>query len=1081
MLNNDLNKGFFGFWVNNIRTSFLLIFLIIIAGIFSLYSIPKESSPDVKFGIINISVAYPGVNPIDMDNLITEKIEMEIEDIEGIKKITSSSSVGITNISVELDTDANTREILTDIKDKVDNLKLPEDSTDPNISEISTNSSLIYEALIYGDSELFDDFTLNNKAVLIKNKLEGKYGISDIGIGGVSDIKMGSSAGNAGDYKIKVLLDKSKIELLGLSINNIASQIRANNKDTPIGNFKVGDLTYDFRFDGELANINELGNIILNDNGVSQIKLSDIAEFEVEYPGKSIKKLGGFNKNTSNFISLTFNKGVGANIFDASKNSKKALEDLLKSNTEFNGLNVIYSKDMGDTIEEDYANLANTALSTIILVFFTIIFFVGFREGLIATLLIPISFLVTFIVLDTLGLSLNFLTNFSLVLTLGIAIDTVIVIIEGASEKMKLGFSRKNAILIAVRDFKSPLISGTMTTLVAFLPLMFLPGLVGKFLSFIPITVFSTLLAALVLALTLGSALFLTFMKSKKTYHKDEKIEKNMRPSDKLLLDIDRKNKEVRDTETFSKREKLLEGLGVIYEKMLGVTLNSLFLKLSFIIGPIILLIFTLVFLSPKIGFVLFPSTDEGVLNIEITGKSGLDEDYMSKYLSYIDNSLGKIEEMKVYYTTISNNKISVYVDLLDKVYRTENGLRTVYQVEDVINDDLFVLKTLGLDVSVGAMKGGPPTGLAVGIKLSSDSANKFDALKMVSQDFEDFLNKTKGAKNVVSSSSDSPGQFVFKFDKDKLSNVGLNQNDILSELYFYTNGIKAGSIKSEYEDNEIIVSFKEFENTLTPQDIENIIINTKVGKVRVGDFASFEFKKSVNAITREDGNIIISVGSEVDTGYLPTEIQPLLDEFASKYTFPVGISYIKSGESQENMDLIVSTIKSLFISIFLIFSILVLQFNSFKQPMIVLYSIVLALLGVNIGLYVTGNPYSMPFGIGFIALTGVVVNDAIILIDKMNKSIKHKEEHNDRNIDYKELIIMSGKTRLQPIIVTTLTTVFGVLPLALQDEFWAGLGFTIIFGLFVGSMMTLFVVPILYYGFVVRKKVKKLKKNPIA
>lgn len=1076
MLNNDLNKWFFWFWVNNIRTSFLLIFLIIIAWIFSLYSIPKESSPDVKFWIINISVAYPGVNPIDMDNLITEKIEMEIEDIEWIKKITSSSSVWITNISVELDTDANTREILTDIKDKVDNLKLPEDSTDPNISEISTNSSLIYEALIYWDSELFDDFTLNNKAVLIKNKLEWKYGISDIWIGWVSDIKMWSSAWNAWDYKIKVLLDKSKIELLWLSINNIASQIRANNKDTPIWNFKVWDLTYDFRFDWELANINELWNIILNDNWVSQIKLSDIAEFEVEYPWKSIKKLWWFNKNTSNFISLTFNKWVWANIFDASKNSKKALEDLLKSNTEFNGLNVIYSKDMWDTIEEDYANLANTALSTIILVFFTIIFFVWFREWLIATLLIPISFLVTFIVLDTLWLSLNFLTNFSLVLTLWIAIDTVIVIIEWASEKMKLWFSRKNAILIAVRDFKSPLISGTMTTLVAFLPLMFLPGLVWKFLSFIPITVFSTLLAALVLALTLGSALFLTFMKSKKTYHKDEKIEKNMRPSDKLLLDIDRKNKEVRDTETFSKREKLLEGLWVVYEKMLWVTLNSLFLKLSFIIWPIILLIFTLVFLSPKIWFVLFPSTDEWVLNIEITWKSGLDEDYMSKYLSYIDNSLGKIEEMKVYYTTISNNKISVYVDLLDKVYRTENGLRTVYQVEDVINDDLFVLKTLWLDVSIWVMKWWPPTWLAVWIKLSSDSANKFDALKMVSQDFEDFLNKTKWAKNVVSSSSDSPWQFVFKFDKDKLSNVWLNQNDILSELYFYTNWIKAWSIKSEYEDNEIIVSFKEFENTLTPQDIENIIINTKVWKVRVGDFVSFEFKKSVNAITREDGNIIISVWSEVDTWYLPTEIQPLLDEFASKYTFPVWISYIKSGESQENMDLIVSTIKSLFISIFLIFSILVLQFNSFKQPMIVLYSIVLALLWVNIWLYVTWNPYSMPFGIWFIALTWVVVNDAIILIDKMNKSIKYKEEHNDRNIDYKELIIMSGKTRLQPIIVTTLTTVFWVLPLALQDEFWAWLGFTIIFWLFVWSMMTLFVVPILYYGFVVRKKVKKLK-----
>ncbi|MFK7780244.1 MAG: efflux RND transporter permease subunit [Candidatus Gracilibacteria bacterium] len=1067
----NLEKGFFGFWIKNLRTSFLLILLVIFAGLFSLYTIPKESSPDIKFGIISVSVGYPGVNPVDMDSLITEKIEKEIEDLDGIKKISSTSGVGISSVVIELETGVDTRDILTDIKDKVDGLDLPEDSTTPFITEVSTNNSLIYEALVYGDAEKFDDFSLYSKAKKIKSKLEGKYGIADIDIGGLDSLQWSSKGSGDTEYDIKVLLDKGKVEQLGLSIINIANLIRINNKDTPIGNYKVGDLSYDFRFEGELEDIEALKNVVIRDNGFSNVILSDIADFKLEYPGDEIRRLGAYDMVGKNYISIVVNKSTGSNVFDVSRESKEAFETLLEGDPNFEGLNIIYSKDMSELIIEDYRNLSKTAATTIILVFITIMFFVGFREGIIASLLIPLAFLITFITLDILGLSLNFLTNFSLVLTLGIAIDTVIVIIEGASEKMRLGYKRRTAIMIAIRDFKSPLISGTFTTLAAFLPLMFLPGLVGKFLSYIPITVFSTLLAALILSLTLSSALFMTFMKPKKTYHKEPKIEKNLIASDKKLLLIDRSEKTARKFESLSLREKLLHNLGEFYERLLSKVLHSMFLKLSFIFIPIILLAISFFTLSPQIGFVLFPNTDEGIITIDVTAESGVDEEYMAKYISNIDDSLVKIEEVKNYYITVSGNSLSVYIDLIDKAYRKSNGLKSVYDVEKIINSDLRVLESEGLEVLATTLKNGPPTGSAVGVKISSNSAKKFDTLKAVSEDFEKYLESIPHAKNITTSSNDSPGQFIFKFDKNKLSNVGLNGNDILSELYFFTNGIKAGSIKSDLEDNEIVVSFKQFEESLSPEDVENIVVNTKIGKVRVGDFADYEFKKSVNAITREDGNIIISVGSEVEKGFLPTDVQPILDEYMMDYDFPDGISYIKGGESEENKDLIVSTIKSLIISLFIIFSILVFQFNSFKQPMIVLYSILLALLGVNIGLYLTGNPYSMPFGIGFIALTGIVVNDAIILIDKMNKIIRYKEKHTKSRIDYVNQIISAGKSRLQPIIVTTLTTVFGVLPLALQDEFWAGLGFTIIFGLFVGSFMTLIVIPILYDMLVLGKK----------
>jgi len=597
---------FFHFWLKNLRTSFLLIILIIVAWTFSLYQIPKESTPDIQFGVIDVIVTYPGVNPEDMDSLITEKVEAEIEDLDWIKKIESTSSVWTSIVSIELETGVSTRDLLTDIKDKIDNLSLPEDASDPSITEVSSNNTLIYEALIYWDENKFSDFALMTKAKQIKNILELNNSTSSIDIGWIDSVKWGSSGWNDNDYRIKVLLDKNKVELLWLSIVQISNKIKWDNKDTPIWNYKVGDLSYDFRFEWELNSIEDLKNLVIKNSWNSQILLKDIAEFKMEYPWDSIQRLWFYKKTGQNYISLVFNKSNWVNIFNASKKSKEALEDLLKNNSEFEWLSLEYSKDMSEAIIEDYDNLLNTAITTVILVFLTILFFVGFREWLIASLLIPLAFMITFIWLDAMGLSMNFLTNFSLVLTLWIAIDTVIVIIEWASEKMRLGYSRHSAIILAIRDFKSPLISWTSTTLIAFIPLMFLPGVMWKFLSFIPITVFITLIAALVLSLTVAWALFVTLMKPKKNYHKDTNIEKNMIASDLKLLKSDREEKVEKKVGKLSIREKFLNSLWLYYEKTLLSVFKSRILKFVFVVLPFILLIFSFIFFHQELVLQFF-------------------------------------------------------------------------------------------------------------------------------------------------------------------------------------------------------------------------------------------------------------------------------------------------------------------------------------------------------------------------------------------------------------------------------------------------------------------------------------------
>lgn len=288
------------------------------------------------------------------------------------------------------------------------------------------------------------------------------------------------------------MLSREKLELLGISISEIAAALQAYNKNTPIGNYAVGDVSYDFRFDGEFVKETDLYNLIVRDNGSSSVSLKDVATFEKKYEKSDeiLQKIGFYKKTGYNYISLNFNKKNGANIFSVSESAKKALEDYIAQRPDFSELKVVYVQDLSESIKDDYKQLSNNGLQTLIFVFIIVFLFIGARESFIALALITLSFAITFIALDTLGRSLNFLTNFSLVLSFGIAVDTLTVIIEGAVQKQKLGYSTKNAVLISIKELKSSLITGTFATLFAFLPMIFLPGIIGKFLSYIPITTF---------------------------------------------------------------------------------------------------------------------------------------------------------------------------------------------------------------------------------------------------------------------------------------------------------------------------------------------------------------------------------------------------------------------------------------------------------------------------------------------------------------------------------------------------------------------------------------------------------------
>jgi len=1064
-----LESGFFWFWIRKWRFSLLTMLIIIALGIFSTSIIPKESNPDIDFGIINVITVFQWVNPQDIDNLVTQKIEQEIQDIEWIKSIKSVSSVGLSNILIELDNGSDPTEILVNVKDAVDKVALPSEAEDPMVTEMSSDNELMFVVLLYWDEKEFPPLLLNNKAIKLKAELESSNKINRIDLWWNINESSKVSVWSAWDddfYDIEVLVDKNKLEAMSISLLQISQTIKNRNTNQPLWNHTIWDLSYDFRIQWELEKISDIKDLpIQTENGY--ISLWDLSEIKIVLKDDSIKKLWSFNLSGQNYISLSFNKKSGWNLFKSASSAKRLLDQELQK-IEYEWLTYKVISDLSDRISEDYNKLANNWLQTLLLVFFALLLFIGFKESLIATITIPLAFFITFIVLNALGLSLNFLTNFSLIITFGIAIDTTIVIIEWAYEKMRMWFNPKNAILLSVRDYKMPLIAWTSTTLVVFLPLLSLPGVLWKFLAYIPITIFVTLLAALLISLTINSALYYKLSKPKKEFE-DGIIDTNyMILEDKNMLDQDRQWKIVHNPHNRSIREKALDHISKKYSEFLWKIMQNAKSRFFALSISLLLFILSIVFISPILGFELFPASDNGIINISISAKKWTTKEKMSTYQRILDKILSQQPEIKVYNYNIEWNIIKWTIEVVKKSDRL-NNMRDIFKLEEDIKQQFSLLEHQWLEIIISVLKEWPSSEWAIGIKLVADTNKKFDLLLDVAKDFKDHLKHLTWAKNPSISSEESPWQFVFKFDRNKLTLLWLSPADINIKLFTVTNWIFAWSFKGENENLDIKVKYQQFNNEITPSDIENV----NIAKINVWSILDHSFIWSVNQIYREDTKITVSVSSDTEKGIVPSDIQQQFLEFAKEYNYPDWVRFEQWWESQENAELIQSMMISFFIALILIFGILVLQFNSFVQPIIIMFSILMWLFWANIWLLVTWNPYSLMFMIWFIALTGIVINDAIIFLDRANKNVK-------RWMDRHNAITEAWQSRLQPIILTTITTIAGLSSI-LWDTMRQALAVTVMFGIFFGSIMTLFIVPAIYYD---REKIvhiiKRVVFNPV-
>lgn len=1109
----ELKKSWLSFFVTNFRVVILMILLLSGWGIYSFFQLPRESNPEVKIPVAVISVSYPGVSPADIEELVTKKIETNISGVSGIKKITSSSSNSFSSVTVEFEADQDVEASVRKLRDKVDSIKndIPEDANDPVVSEISFDDTPIITYALTGP---YDGFTMRTYGENLQDELEKIPGIREVNISG----------GDQAEFEVSY--DPQKLAAFGISAEQANQAIASTNRAIPAGNFEGEKFNFPVRSDARFYSAESLKNIpILSSNG-STVYLKDIAEVKEKAIEKTVlSRLSTEGSEPQSSISLQIIKRTGGSIIKAADSADAKIAQMVKTFPA--GIKYDTTFSQADQIREDFDQLTHDFFLTLSLVVIILILIVGVKEAFVAGLAIPLVFFATFAVMLSTGTSLNFLSIFSLLLSLGLLVDDAIVVVSATKQYMKTGkFTPEEAVLLVLNDFKVVLLSTTLATVWAFLPLLMSTGMMGEFIKSIPITVSVTLIASLLIALMINHPLaavlerirltkkffllilisavaigsigamqnsfigyaimavsfgIITWMLSwyfangKKSLEENKKLAELEWESDDLIKQKLRSQGD-RENQTFA--TKIIHGIihfeRVLptYEKYLRKVTSTKKRRWVTISATVILFLFAVALpISGIVKSEFFPESNMDTLSVSMRATTGLTLSEMDKIAQEVEKRLRKYPEILNYSTLVGNpgsndggasfginnsNTASISIKLVEK----EKRQATSNELARIIREDLADIQDATITVS--APKGGPPSGATFQAQISGDDLQTLDK---IANDLKPIISTIPGTVNARISLREAPAEYTFNLDPVKMQLYGLNATQVGSTLRMAISGVTVTNIIRENETIDVIAKFAE-EKIPDLDAITNLqILNLQKQPVFLKDVADIKLKPSVESITRIDQKRTILLQADSDGTSNSNEILAKFKEkLTSDYNLPEGYAVTYGGENEQNTESVMSILRAMIIAMVLIVSTLVIQFNSFKKALIVLVTLPLALIGVFIGMAIADVSLSFPGLIGILALFGIVVKNAIILIDKINLNIKS-------GIEFENAIIDAGKSRLEAIFITSIVTIAGIIPITLSNEMWTALGTAIIFGLSISSFFTLFIIPVMYMTFIDKKE----------
>ena len=1036
----DKNKPIWNFFVENFRLTFIVIISLIVLGGVSILGMTKESAPDIDIPIAVVNTIYPGASAIDVETLVTDTIEKKLINLDEVEKVSSNSRRGISSIIVQFDADSNSLEKISELKDGVDEVKsdLPKEAFGPIVKKIRLDDVPVLIFSISGD---YDVRELKSQADDLKKEIERINGVSEVIVSGGSD------------REIQVNIDKASLDNFNLSILQVTQAIEQADSDIPIGEIETAGSNYNLRLAGKISSVAEVASIPITTIGDSPVLVSDVAEVVDGYAASNFKSRlsieGGLPQTA---VSLQVYKVSGADTVKTISTIKEKLEE---NSQEYEAKNISLQilKDDGNSIKADLNNLMANGLGTILIVLFILFLFLGRKEAILASLVVPFSYLISLLILSLMGYTLNILTLFSLILALGILVDSSIVIVESIHREIKRGLGVKEAIFSTISKYKAPLTAGVLTTVFTFMPMIFLGGIVGKFIISIPVTVTIVLLSSLFVSLAIITTLSSFFLKKE---------------------DREESGEVKKEKKGFFK--KAMDSLQTWYGSVLDKFLDSKKKQKRFAILTIILLIAS--WSLPLFGVLkvnMFPDSNEDTIYVDLKEPIGTNIETTDVNISKIEDLLIEDSRINSFATSVGgaansgsalssgsgDAHLAGIVINLDKE-RKEKSDAIISEYQDKFKD-IFDSKS---ELKIYQSKYGPIMGAPIDIQISGDSLDK---LEDISIQIKEIVKTTPGTINTETSIQETSGEFVIYLDRVKAKIYGVNTQQVAGVLRNAIHGVDVVSVNLEDQDDvDILVKYKlnassdspESNNKIDISDIENLTIATAKGQIPLSSFASIKIENSHFDITHLNGDRVVNVKSNALQGYTASTIfKEVNKEIKREVSLPEGYEISTGGEMEMIADSFSDLIRLLFVGIFLIVGLLVWQFNSYKQTLFTMMSIVFSTIGVFFGLVLVNQNLSFPGLIGIVALAGIVVNNAIILIDQINKNIKS-------GLSLREAVLDASKSRLQPILLTTITTIAGILPLAISNPVWGPLGYSIVFGLAFSTIITLLAIPLLYFRF---------------
>lgn len=1023
---------------------FALMLAVTIVGIGSYVRLPREASPDVKIPFVMVYAPYYGTSPEDMENLVTRKLERELKGLNHLEELTSNSSEGVATVVLEFQSDVEMSDALQKVRDAVELVKpeLPQDVRDDLlVQELSSEEWPIMQVVLSGD---YDPVRLKELAEDIEEELEQIAGVLGVDlVGGV-------------EREVRIDVDPDRMRFYGIALQDIMDAVMFENVTFPGGELALGPYEYQVRVPGEFESVEEISGVILNPAISPPVYLRDVATVDLGIADPSTIS----RKNGVPAITLSVKKRSGENIVRIAEEIQATLARLEPTFPAGTALTI--SGDQSVVIKDMVAELENNILSGLILVVAVLFLFMGWTNSLFVGASIPFSMFLTFIVLRALGYTLNMVVLFSLILALGMLVDNAIVLVENIYRHRNEGRGRVDAALFGSHQISAAIISSTLTTVAAFLPLVFWPGIMGEFMKYLPITVIISLLASLFVALVFNPVLCANFM----------------RPPRPTRLRADGKDEPLR------LGDRLMRFGIRSYEPTLHWALHHRALVLGASFAMLLLVAVAFGFFNA--GVELFPDVEPTYASVKVDAPSGTRIEVSDDYARTIEKEIATLSDLKVYVTQVgaatdgmgvsqeappNASLLSIeFVDLEDRRLSSRDQLETLRS---------RLAGFTGAELTVDKQEEGPPTGKPVNIEISGKS---FATLGALADRVKDQIRGVPGLVDLEDDYDRGRPEIQIRPDLEKAARYGLRRQDVASMIQTAIRGTDASKYRIGEDEYDIVVRLAEGART-SIEDLERLTVFYEGQHIPLTAFATISYEAGIGSINRLDARRVVTVTGEAAAGYNENAVLAAVQNQLDGFPLPAGYEMSYTGASEDQAEAEEFLSQSFQIALLLILIILIAQFGSISVPFVILTSVLLSLIGVFLGLMTTRTPFGIIMtGVGVISLAGVVVNNAIVLLDY---TLQLRNEGKEKL----EAILEAGRTRFRPVILTAVTTVLGLIPLTTgfsvdfgrlfagdlgkaviiggeSSQWWGPMGVAVIWGLTVATFLTLVVVPVTYSVF---------------